>query len=426
MATFSKQDQNLNFQIPDNAEIFIGSGGPPYDEVWMRVGDKVVMVNFAEEGLRLGYTGEEARTQGREAAARALGYASWNEAQEKLPKRNLSDVAKALGNDNLAQAREVVSLQDFVTQAKNTPTGGGNVTVDEKGNTTIAQPTGQGSALGGANIGGGTATGQPVGQGQQFSPAQSAQVINSQTEENAQLDSLLAGSNLTPDQRDAIKAIFNTIAADDKERAQQLTAAFAAAAKINEPFFAQQVKLALDELQRGFVSIDQDLEFKEQSLRNRLTDLNADLASSREFMSLEHQQALKQLQGQYERTLDTTREDMARRGFTASSRRAEAETLLEEQTGELRESSQRLFGAKMLELQRAGERGDRDAQAELKRLQDLAGEQRTGLARQGEAALGSEKLGQLPVGTTPLGGLTGSIPREELQGNLTAAQQFVF
>lgn len=304
-----------------------------------------------------------------------------------------------------------------------TPSGGRLIPGETVGGGTVVTP---GTGVSGQAGQQGQVTGQPVGQGQQFTPAQSAQVINTQTEENAQLDSLLADSNLTEDQRQAIKAIFNTVSANDQERANQLQAAFKAAAQINEPFFAQQVKLALDELQRGFVSIDQDLAFKEQSIRNRLSDLQQDLASSREFLSLEQQQALKQLERQYKLTLDNTREDLARRGFTASTRRAEAETLLEEQTGELRESAERQFGARMQELQRQGERGDRDAQAELARLQELAAQERTGLARRGEAALGSQQLGPLPPGTQPLGGLTGTIEQEKLASNLQASQQFVF
>lgn len=274
--------------------------------------------------------------------------------------------------------------------------------------------------------GGGTAGGQPVGAGQLFTPSQSAQVMQTQTAENEQLNQTLANSGLTPDQQEALKKMFNIISSGDADMQKKLEAAFVEAEKIADPYFKQQIRMLKDTLQRGFVRIDEDLQFREQQLQTRLQDLQADVANAKGTLSLDQTQQLKQLERQYTLTLQGTRENMAARGFTSSTRRTEAETLLEQQTGELRESSRRQFGARLLELQNQADRGNRDAEAELARLQKLAADQKTDMFRQAEAQLGSGDLPPLAGAPAPLGEIVGEIPAAKNKDALQAASSFIF
>ena len=143
MAVFSKEDQSITAKIPDNAEVFIHSAGPPYDEVFIRVGDKLYTVNFNAEGEQRGFKGEEARTQGRQILAQALGFASWNDAQNKLPKRNTADVVLAFNQPRGQSISENVSLDQFLNLVKTTPKGGGDITANAEGQFTQAPTTGQ-------------------------------------------------------------------------------------------------------------------------------------------------------------------------------------------------------------------------------------------------------------------------------------------
>ena len=207
---------------------------------------------------------------------------------------------------------------------------------------------------------------------------------------------------------------------------KKLEAAFVEAEKIADPYFRQQIRMMKDTLQRGFVRIDEDLQFREQQLMNSLNDLKTDVQSQLGNLSLDQTQQLKQLQRQYEITLEGTRENMAARGFTSSTRRTEAETLLGDQTGEFRESLERQFGARKLELENKAARGDRDAQAELARLQQLASDQKVDAFRQAEAQLGSGDLPPLAGAPAPLGGIVGEIPAAKNKDALQAASALTF
>lgn len=420
MATFVKEDQNLQFQIPDNAEVFIHTGGPPYDEVFIRVGNKLYTVNFKAEGESKGFKGEEARTQGRQAVARALGYASWDVAEKNLSKQNLANAVTALDLRGQDSASTNVTLDQFLNLVKNTPTGGGDVTVNKEGQFSTTPATGQ--PRGTTTLG---ATGAGI---QQFSPEQIQRVRNTFTNENQLLDQLLSDPNLTEDDKKAVRELFNIISSNDQDLANRFVEAFNTAAKISDPYFKQQARIFVDEIQRGFVRLEEDSFLREQQLRTRLSDLREDITRSREFLTLEQQQELKNLQRQFEINLENTREELAQRGLTFSTRRAEAEKLLEETTGEMRESVERRFGGQLAELQRQQERGERDTQSELERLRQLTERGKLDLARQAELELGSRGLEQLPQlgGVQPLGDITGEAERRRLQDALQFGSSFVF
>jgi len=230
---------------------------------------------------------------------------------------------------------------------------------------------------------------------------------------------------LSPDDQEAVLAVFNAVANNDQKKANQLISAFEAAAKINDPFFAQQFRIAADTVKRGFVEAENDLQYKEQLQASRLSDLQQDIATRSEFLTLEEQNALKGIERQYKQDIDNTRQNMAARGMTFSSRRANTEGLINEATGDIRESTQRRFGIQQLEGQRTLERGTRDIQAETERIRQLAEEGKLDLFRQAEANLGTLNLPGT-TGLTPLGDITGALPQEKLQNTITAAQSFVF
>ena len=170
------------------------------------------------------------------------------------------------------------------------------------------------------------------------------------------MQQLLSDPNLSDDDRAAVKELFNIVSSNDQDLANRFVEAFNTAAKISDPYFKQQARIFVDDIQRGFVSLEEDAAIREKQLRNRLTDLREDVAASRDFLTLEQQKELKDLERTSQIQLENTREDLASRGFTFSSRAAEAEKLLEETTGEMRESVNRKFGGQLAELQRQEQR----------------------------------------------------------------------
>lgn len=234
--------------------------------------------------------------------------------------------------------------------------------------------------------------------------------------------------SLPQDQQELVRQVFQTIAENDVDNAERLAVAFETAESVSDPFFKQQIRIARDAIERGFVSIDQEDQFREQQLRTNLADLKQDLETRREYLGLEEQAALRGIEREYTQNLKLTRQNLAARGFSSSSMREEAETLLDETTGDLRESTQRRFGAQISEVATQLNRGERDFQTELSRLQELSKEKRLELFRGAEETLGTAGLSGLQgaEGLGPLGDLVGDIPQKQAQDIISGATQLIF
>lgn len=238
-----------------------------------------------------------------------------------------------------------------------------------------------------------------------------------------------AFKNLPADQQEVVKQVYELIASNNKEQAGRLAAAFKTSAEISDPFFKQELRLAVDAIERGFVSIDNEEEFKLKQLQRRKSDLEQDLATQKDFLSLEEQSALRQIDREFSTQLKTTRQALASRGFSSSSRRDETEQLLEESTGDLRESTKRKFGLQQTEIARSLERGQRDTTSEIDRLKQLTNENKLDFLRTSEAKVGTANLPNLPSlnsTVSPLGDIVGDIPQRQTQDIITGAQNLIF
>lgn len=242
--------------------------------------------------------------------------------------------------------------------------------------------------------------------------------------DSADLDTILSNPNLSDDQKDVIRAIYDAVSTNDTETADRIKAAMSAASQYSDPYFKAQVRLVTDALSRGLASEEGDLAFKEASLRNALTDLKADLGASKTNSSIEHTKELQQLAKKYEIDLEDTRTGLAASGFTQSSRRARAEQLLAEENEGLVESSNRRFSFETDQANRNIAGGERDTALQLANAQRLASEGKLDLLRRTEETVGSNELSS--AGHSGLGGVGGSIPRAQALDQFQFASGFVF
>lgn len=231
---------------------------------------------------------------------------------------------------------------------------------------------------------------------------------------------------LSSDDQEAVRAVFDAIASNDKQQAARLLQGFETAAKLADPYFAQQLRIAKDAIERGYVSIDQQEEFELQQRANRLDDLRDDITNNRDFLTAEQQSQLRGIERQYQQDVRNLSQSLAERGFTSSSRAIEQRELLDEATGDLRESTERRFGQQQRQLSTTLQRGERDIQAETERLKQLAAENKLSFLRQGEEQVGTQNLPRLSGAPSPLGGIFGQIPTQRQQDIISSAQSFIF
>lgn len=243
------------------------------------------------------------------------------------------------------------------------------------------------------------------------------------------LDTLLNDATvkgLPKDQQEVVKAIYLAIGENNAESAQKLVSAFKAAEKLADPYFKQQIRLASDAVERGFVQVDKELEFEEMQASRRLKDLQDDIAARGEYLGLEEENALRGIEREYKQTLDTTRQNLAATGRSSSSVRAETEQLIEESTGDLRESTKRSFGQQKKEIGDKLTRGVRDTQAEVERLREVAKQSKTGLFRKAEEQLGTAGLPRLNFDVNPLGGIYGTINEDKQNDIIGSVKNLLF
>lgn len=242
-------------------------------------------------------------------------------------------------------------------------------------------------------------------------------------------DELIASSEynaLPKDQQEVVRAVFGAIGANNVESAKRLVSAFEAAEKLADPFFKQQIRLAKDAVERGFVAVDQELEFEKMQAERRLQDLRTDIETQSEYLTLEETNDLKSLEREYKQNLDTTRQNLAATGMSSSSIRAEKEQILEDVTGDLRESTQRRFGYQRSQLRNQLTRNERDVSSEIARLTEVAKQNKTTLFRQAEEKLGSGNLPSLNFDVKPLGNVIGSIEQDRQNDVIGAVKNLIF
>ncbi len=230
---------------------------------------------------------------------------------------------------------------------------------------------------------------------------------------------------LPPDQQGVVKSIYDAVSSNDTDSAAKLTAALEKAKAYADPYFKAQVSVALDTLVRGFQSQDSDAQYQERSLQTKLKDLQDATATAKEYLTLDQQSQLKQLEQTYQTELEKTQTDLAASGFGDSSRRTKTENLLSTTKGDMVESTNRAFAQKTGLLDTNVTTSTRDTADEIARLQEVTQQNKTDLGRKIEGFVGSKNLPDTP-GYTPLGNVTGSAEQNYYQDIINATQKFVF
>jgi hypothetical protein len=239
-----------------------------------------------------------------------------------------------------------------------------------------------------------------------------------------ELDKMLSGSQLSPDEQKAIRAVYDAVANNNEQEAQRLVANLKLGSAYADPILRQRVALITDELTRGFADVDNDLEYNETTLKNRLADLQQSITSNKGNLTLDEMAELRQMERAFQDQLTGVQDQLAASGFTNSSRRIKKERVMQETQGDLVESTKRSFAARQNQLDQQLTQGQRDTTLEVERLKELTARGKLDAARSAEAQLGSDRVGKLPElsGIKPLGGIGGEVDQQYYND----VSQFIF
>lgn len=243
--------------------------------------------------------------------------------------------------------------------------------------------------------------------------------------ELAELEAQLKNSGLPADQQAAIRALYDAISTNDKAKMDGYVSALKAGLELGDPVFKAQSRVILDELDRTLKGKEDDVEYRENQLRTTLQDLQKDISTSAEYLTLEEANDLRALERNFGEELTVARDDLAGRGLTSSSIRSRKEDLLSEAYGDMRESKKRSYRQQQESLTDRGTRGVRDTQAEIDRLQELLGRSRTDLIGEAEKEVGSDAIKEAGYSSV-FGKLPGNIAQKKYDYADDFARSFVF
>jgi len=231
-------------------------------------------------------------------------------------------------------------------------------------------------------------------------------------------------NQLSPDEQAYIISYHNVLKENDKEKQEILAQALDDATAQADPYFAEKIRMAQDELKRALGEGAGDFTSKKRDLETRISQIGEDLATGKERLGIDQQAELARQKRTYEYQLENLIEGASHKGLTFSTKRALAESRLKTEQTDITESTKREFQRKIGDLQKAASRGDTEAQNLLKDYERMYGEDVTALIRGTEATVGTEGLPTLPdlPGLGPMGGITGSLAEDKQMDILQRAE----
>ena len=230
---------------------------------------------------------------------------------------------------------------------------------------------------------------------------------------------------LPKDMQDYLVQYFNILKIQDTESQKKLDDALKQAKDQANPYWAEVLTIAQDDLSRALKSKADDFASNESYLQEQISRIKSDLATKKGDLTIDEQAELARQKKQYEVSLENLRESAASAGLTFSTKRATAESRLAEEQQDIVESTKRKYMRESRDLEEAASRGEKDALAKIAEYKRILGEQQMSILRTAESKLGTSGLPtSLPLaeGVTPLGGVKGSVEEDKLKDIWTRAE----
>ena len=205
---------------------------------------------------------------------------------------------------------------------------------------------------------------------------------------NAQIDA----SNLPADQKAIAKMYAQANFTKNPEMAQNIMAAIETSTKFATPEFKAAAQMIMDGLDISFNNKENDLEYQKGLKDRALAKLEADYSATSDKNTFDQNQLLDKYKESLKNDSLTLADNMAAGGFTNSSKRDRATTILNTENSGLVESANKQFAYQAGNNARTMDLNRTDTAAEVARLRQMAAEGKLALLRDTESKLGSDAL----------------------------------
>lgn len=223
-----------------------------------------------------------------------------------------------------------------------------------------------------------------------------------------------AYSKLTRDMKEVVLYNYQIQKTNDEQKAIHLSNALQQATEQAEPYWKNVLLIAQDEVLRSFEQVRGDYNSSVDRQLRIIDSINQDLATNKNFLSLEEQSSLATLARNYRANHDELLDSAAGAGLTFSTKRQIAEQRLNEENQGMVESTKRQFGKQQRDLEMNALRGLTESNKEIEDLTRRVGEAQTTIGRGAEKYLGTSNLPTLP-GYTALGNTPGQLYEEKVK-----------
>lgn len=230
--------------------------------------------------------------------------------------------------------------------------------------------------------------------------------------------------NMSEDQQEFISYNYNIAKSDSKEDVKLYQEALKEATAQADPYWKSYLLVAQDEVQRSVEEATKTTEYEVEKNQRLIDSLKENLASNKEYLSLEEQSDLATLAQNYEVNQENLVQGAADTGLTFSTKRKVAEQRLAQTNTGLVESTTRKYNKQIRDLETEAASGSLEAQKEIEELQRKLASNITSIGREAEAKLGSKNLPTIS-GYTALGNVTGDYYEQKTK-DIAERQQAIY
>ena len=188
---------------------------------------------------------------------------------------------------------------------------------------------------------------------------------------------------------------YNAQIQQKDENKQEYVDALEKAKDLVDPYYAQNITIAQDEILRGFQNIEAASQQRLELIERNIARIDEDLATGTERLGIDEQAALTRLKSSFENTLVDLQNKVSDSGLAFSSRAGDLLSRAAIEKKDVQTSTNRSFDKQIKDLNQQAERGIQDQESAREEQERLRAINLTALARESEKALGSQSYNEL-------------------------------